>query len=338
MNPARSISLTLPLARPAPNLDYQNASSNLLSAMEAAHLGQDLPAYYSHILNLFENAKCPSWIASFAHLALQFTPANDTEQSASLLASLFHSSLSLADHDTAYTALIQHPDPPSLLPTLISTMLTENKAAKLIAFPFPPALHPAIDTFLLQKARSSPIDHNNHNDNARQYSPPPPSSSSSPLNYYQILSSWRLRHHNAQGAAAALLERLHRLPDTFTSALTTTTVGATANANTNGHRVAQEDEQQEERDAVLETYLAIINLLSCAGEGWVLSGGKERKGTEGGGGGGGAVGGKAEGGKRKVVTLEDVRRSYQEELDRRSVLENGRFGFDEGDDIMMDVL
>lgn len=323
--------LNLPTARPAPNLDYQNASSNLLSPMEAAHLGQDLPAYYSHILNLFENAKCPSWIAAFAHLALQFTTPDDTEQCASLLASLFHSSLSLGDHDTAYTALVQHPDPPSLLPTLISTMLTENKAVRLIEFPFPPTLHPAIDTFLLQKARSSPLDsNNNNNNNTRQHSLSPPSS---PLNYYQILSSWRLRHHNAQGAAAALLERLHRLPDYFTSALTSTTATFGATTNTDMSKDGKEEEQQ--RDAVLETYLAVINLLSCAGEGWVLSGGKERKGSGVLGGGGAGTGA---GGKRKLVTLEDVRRSYQEELDRRSVLENGRFGFDEGDDVIMDVL
>lgn len=307
--------------------------------MEAAHLGQGLPAYYSHILNLFESAERPAWIASFAHLALQFTPPNDTEQSASLLASLFHSSISLGDDDTAYTALIQHPDPPSLLPTLIINMLSKNKAAKLIAFPFPPALHPAIDTFLLQQARSSPVDSNtNINNNTSHQRSPSPSSGS--INYYQILSSWRLRHHNAQGAAAALLERLHRLPDTFTSALTTTTTtitaGALTNASTIGHRgKQQEEEQQQQRDAVLETYLAVINLLSCAGEGWVLSGGK---GSAGGVGGISERGGKGEGGKRKLITLEDVRRSYQEELDRRSVLENGRFGFDEGDDVMMDVL
>jgi len=45
-------------------------------------------------------------------------------------------------------------------------------------------------------------------------------------------------------------------------------------------------------------------------------------------------------GKRKVVTIEDVRGLYQRELDRRSVIEGGRFGFaggvDERDE--MDVL
>lgn len=31
--------------------------------------------------------------------------------------------------------------------------------------------------------------------------------------------------------------------------------------------------------------------------------------------------------KRKLVTIKDVRKDYQDELDRRSMIENGRFGF-----------
>ena len=52
--------------------------------------------------------------------------------------------------------------------------------------------------------------------------------------------------------------------------------------------------------------------------------------------------GKGKGGKRQVVTIGDVRVDYQKELDRRSVVESGRFGFggvsgaDEGEE--MDVL
>jgi hypothetical protein len=47
-------------------------------------------------------------------------------------------------------------------------------------------------------------------------------------------------------------------------------------------------------------------------------------------------GGKREG-KRRLITLEDVRREFQEELDRRAALKQGRFGFmDAGNE--MDVL
>lgn len=73
-------------------------------------------------------------------------------------------------------------------------------------------------------------------------------------------------------------------------------------------------------------YLAIINLLACAGNGhrWVLSEGDVK----------GMTGGKV---KRKVVTIEDVRAQYQKELDRRSVIEGGNYTFGGGGD-EMDVL
>lgn len=82
----------------------------------------------------------------------------------------------------------------------------------------------------------------------------------------------------------------------------------------------------------------VINLLACAGgkdERWVLSGGSASRvagdggaGVGGLGGGGGA--GKPEGARRKVLTLQDVRDEYQRELDRRSVIENGRWSFGDG--------
>lgn len=65
-------------------------------------------------------------------------------------------------------------------------------------------------------------------------------------------------------------------------------------------------------DGLENQYLTVINLLACAGEGkgWVLSEDVD--------------GGK---GKRKIVEVKDVRALYQRELDRRSVIEGGRFGF-----------
>ncbi len=41
--------------------------------------------------------------------------------------------------------------------------------------------------------------------------------------------------------------------------------------------------------------------------------------------------------RRRVITLEDVRREYQAELDRAAAMENGRFAF-AADDDDMDVL
>ncbi|MCJ1319655.1 hypothetical protein MMC15_004991 [Xylographa vitiligo] len=114
--------------------------------------------------------------------------------------------------------------------------------------------------------------------------------------FYRILYAWRLRAGDFQGAAAALLERLE------------------------GRAAQQQQTQQTQqllrersggRDDVLGEYLLAINALEVGGgEGaWVLVGGEAG---------------------RKVLRLGDVRRGYQEELDRRCRLEGGRWGIVEG--------
>ena len=111
----------------------------------------------------------------------------------------------------------------------------------------------------------------------------------------KILAAWRLHHQDFRGAAASLLPPLQA-----------------AQA-----RVKKGD------DGLENQYLAVINLLACAGEGngWVLSEDMNN--------------GKA---KRKIVEVKDVRAQYQKELDRRSVIEGGRFGFVGGGGDEMDVL
>ena len=169
-------------------------------------------------------------------------------------------------------------------------MMSNGETAQLLSFPFPPTLHPAIDAFLLKRARSSSLEPNSPTD--------------SPKNY-EILSSWRLNHKDFRGAAAALLERLQRLQKLS----------------------ARPGRLAEGGDALLQVYLSVINLLACVpGDGWVLSGGDDADG----------IGGR----KRRLVTIKDVRKEYQDELDRRSMIENGRFGFGyaEGEGDEMDVL
>ena len=122
----------------------------------------------------------------------------------------------------------------------------------------------------------------------------------------KILAAWRMHHNDFRGAAAALLPTLQA---TQAKAKRTTT------------------SEELEND-----YLTVINLLACAGKGnaWVLSGGSAD--------GGKAIKGNAitkKKGKRQLFTLEDLRHDYQAELDRRSVIEGGRFAFGGGDE--MDV-
>lgn len=121
-----------------------------------------------------------------------------------------------------------------------------------------------------------------------------------------------MHHNDFRGAAAALL------PDLRQAQLQSQ------------HRPKRSAEREMD-----EIYLMVINLLACAGkdEGWVLSGGSASRIA------GDGVGGfgKPEGARRKVTTLQDVREEYQKELDRRSVIESGRYDFGGGVGETMDV-
>jgi len=241
--------------------------------MEGLSFGHGLPTFYTHILNLFDSHSCPTQMAHFAHLALQLisTPGSThSDQSTTLLTSLFQASLQTTDFPSAYSALTRHPNPETLLPSFMSAILTTpNALPQLLSLPFPPNLHSQIDSILSSpKSKATP----------------------------KILAAWRLHHNDFRGAAAALLSPLQ----------------------------AAQAKVKRSADGLEDDYLAVVNLLACAGKdnGWVLSA---------------DASGKA---KRRVVTIGDVRGGYQRELDRRSVIESGRFGFvgrkDEGEE--MDVL
>ena len=129
--------------------------------------------------------------------------------------------------------------------------------------------------------------------------------------YHKILYAWRIKRGNCRGAAQAAFDRLEKLRQ-----------------ETKGSGPDPRDER------VVDAYLLLINAMACIGEkdAWVLyEPVAEKKGLING------TKGEQREGKRRLVTLDDVRREYQEELDRRAALEQGRFGFvDEG--VEMDVL
>ena len=161
--------------------------------------------------------------------------------------------------------------------------------------------------------------------------------SSSTPSYASILYAWRIRNNNFRGAAEILYERLQRLK----------------------HSPAASSPDDE---SLLDCYLTLINTLACCGtdEAWILAerieglpnhshshqNNKSKTGR----------GGKAvDGGdnvkappRRKIVTLEDMRREYSNELDRRSEILQGRFALvgngddddddDDGGERMVDVL
>ncbi|KAI5466737.1 nucleoporin Nup120/160-domain-containing protein [Mariannaea sp. PMI_226] len=118
--------------------------------------------------------------------------------------------------------------------------------------------------------------------------------------YQQVLYSWRIKHKNYRGAAAILFERIKKL----------------RNAGV-GDEVVGDDILDT---PVTRQYLLLINALSCVEpkQAWIYD---EP-----------AIGGKANE-QRKVVTLANIRKQYQDELDRIAAIHNNQFGF-EVDDVM----
>ncbi|KAK5987374.1 Nuclear pore protein [Cladobotryum mycophilum] len=122
--------------------------------------------------------------------------------------------------------------------------------------------------------------------------------------YHQILYAWRIKRNNYRGAASVILDKIQKL------------------------RLAGEGDQIAGED-ILDTpvtrqYLLLINALSCvdAKQAWVfdeavLDTDQNGNATT----------------KRRVLSLADIRKQYQDELDRIAAIQNNQFGF-EADDVM----
>ncbi|KAL8818428.1 MAG: hypothetical protein Q9223_002933 [Gallowayella weberi] len=293
---------------------YHQASAKFLSMTEAQHFGKGLPKYYTHVLVLFQTASYPSYAVHFAQLAIQFTHESSSEQLTSLLISTFKSSLQISDTQTAYTALMRLPleEQSKVVPDLVKALLMlPNGPSQLLELPWPAQLHPIIDKYLMSEKQIPPVL-------------TAANSRSAARDQRKILAAWRLHHDDFRGAAAALFSQLHQ--QTLQTQKGKQKAGTLPRFRTGG----SSDGTEKGDRAVDEAYLTVINLMACISNGalerantcngsrnddaWLLSA--------------------ADGGKRKVVTIEDVRKGWQKELDRRSVVEGGRWGFGMDEDEM----
>ncbi|KAL8733716.1 MAG: hypothetical protein Q9166_001909 [cf. Caloplaca sp. 2 TL-2023] len=290
---------------------YRQASAQLLLLEEAEHFAKGLPKYYTHIYQLFQTASYPSYAAKFAQLAIQFTPQSpSSEPLTSLLTSLFASSLQISDIQTAFTALTRLPqkDQDELLPKMVKALLAlPNGPSQLLELPWPARLHPAIDRYLANEK----ITHT-------RKSSANPSTARDPR---KILAAWRLNHGDFRAAAAALYPQLQS--QILQQQKGKQKVGGAMPRFRIGSSSSGEEVEARYTRGLDEAYLTVINLMACidseengkgGGDAWLLS--------------------NADGGKRKVVPIEDVRKGWQRELDRRSVVEGGRWGFGMGGDEM----
>ncbi|EOD46718.1 hypothetical protein UCRNP2_6553 [Neofusicoccum parvum UCRNP2] len=128
--------------------------------------------------------------------------------------------------------------------------------------------------------------------------------------FHRLLYSFRIAKNNYRGAAQILYDLITRLKSSS---------------------VALQDPSD---DSITSTYMTLINTLSLVNEQdqYLLVGQREGEG------GLKAVPDGKACAPRRLVTLEDLRREYQAELDRVAAMETGRFAFSAGGGDDMDVL
>ncbi|KAF6844156.1 DNA repair protein rad51 [Colletotrichum musicola] len=126
--------------------------------------------------------------------------------------------------------------------------------------------------------------------------------------YHQILYSWRIKRNDYRGAATVLLDRIQKLQ-----------------LAGEGDKLIGDDTLDT---PVTKQYLLLINALSCVDskQAWIFSEEMSPPSSR----------DTSFQSKRKVVTLSDLRKQYQDELDRIAAIQNNQFGF-EADDAM-DIL
>ncbi|KZF22285.1 hypothetical protein L228DRAFT_230660 [Xylona heveae TC161] len=112
--------------------------------------------------------------------------------------------------------------------------------------------------------------------------------------YHQILYAYRLSRNDFRGAATIMHERLQRL------------------------RTSSSTHSEVQNEAVAQTFLTLINLLSSVDpkHAWILAEPSVNVNM-----------GRSGVAKRKIVTLSDVRKEYQQELDRVAAIDSGNFPF-----------
>ncbi len=321
----------------------QNDSAGLLDLDEQEYFSDGLAKYYQHILNLFEKVKARSYVADFARMALQSVNlgredvclcpflqqarANHTQtsdQKTELLSRLFGANIQTSHFEEAYATLTRHTNPILLacpttlslkfkmtdalpsrkanLTTLITTLSLPTHSSLLLTLPFT-TLATDVDAILASLAEK------------QQNVLKGPA-------YHNLLAAFRIQRHDFRGAASVLHERLERLRWGSSSSSVL----------------------DPGNDSLQKNLLALANMLACVegDQAWILAeqteGEREWRAEE------GRKRAKKEKGKekvdtgprRKVVGLEDVRREYQQELDRVAMIGAGRFAFGGGEE--MDVL
>ncbi|GAB1311256.1 Nucleoporin Nup120/160-domain-containing protein [Madurella fahalii] len=172
-------------------------SAGLLDDTEWNLLNSGLPNYYAHIVSLYDRQKAYSYVMDFSRLALQFvqTGSQDTAGTKTeMLSRLFTASAAISHFEEAHSALLSMEDEAlqkSYLRKLVEKMCETGQSSELISLPFS-GLQNKVDDILGEKCRAAKDVLNG-------------------VPYHQVLYAWRISHNDYRGAAAVLLDRLQKL-------------------------------------------------------------------------------------------------------------------------------
>lgn len=305
------------LSAPWKKKGRETHSGGLLDSVEWDQLHAGLPRYYGHIVALFEKQKAYSYVIEFARLALQFITSSTRDSDtirADMQSRLFGGATQLSDFELAHATLVtmrnrrlQH----GCLHKLVTTMCDNMHSSELARLSFP-GLESDVDEILEAKCHDA-VD------------------VVTGIPYHQILYAWRIKANNYRGAAAVLLDRIHKLRELGEGDVPLETSGGGG-------------ESDVLDTAVTRQYLMLINVLSCVDhkQAWITtsvpplnssadnsSSSREQGEVS------GSASKKARRAEetRRVVTLADIRKEYQDELDRIAAIQNDQFGFEAGDEM-----
>jgi nuclear pore complex protein Nup160 len=172
-------------------------SAGLLDETEWNLLNSGLPNYYAHIVSLYDRQKAYSYVMEFSRLALQFVQQGNHEVAGiktEMLSRLFTASAAISHFEEAHSALLSMDDEAmqkSYLRRLVEKMCETGQSSELISLPFS-GLQTKVDDILVEKCRATRDVLNG-------------------VPYHQILYAWRISHNDYRGGAAILLDRLQKL-------------------------------------------------------------------------------------------------------------------------------
>lgn len=301
-----------------PSGPLHEMSAGLLSRMDADSFYNGIARYFQHVLALFESARAFAHAADFAHLALQALQPGQKEPTfafkSEILSRLFTAELKCSRFPAAFTALAQFTDhalQKSAMIALVDAILSPAssttglvgglKLIGLLPIGFHPHLSRHVDQHLSGLARKQKSISGHQN---RLWT------SDIEVDHLKVLHAFRISQKDYRSAVTVLLDRLRLI------------------------KKSSQARNDPEATQIRHALLALINALSCVApdEAYLLTDVEESAKTN-----GVIVNNYGEGVDRKenstqrkriIITIDDLRREYQQLLDRCSRIERGDFDFE----------